>query len=334
MKVILDTAGCDNSPEIILQGVKDALDDRKDLNVVLSGDTDLLTPVIAKLGIDSSRIEILDAKEVITNDDVPTVAMRKKKNSSLVVAIDALKNRDDIDGMVSAGSTGAVLTTAIFGLGRMKGVLRPALAPVLPTLDGKEVCLIDCGANVDCKKEYLVQFALMGISYMRAVYGVENPRVALVSLGVEDKKGNELTKSVFEELKKLPINFVGNMEARDALSGDYDVLVCDGFVGNVLLKSTEGAAGMVMKSLKRAVMNSTSAKIGALFMKKAFRRLKSEMDYQAKGGAPLLGVEKLLVKGHGASNASAVRASILQVCRMAEGGLIEKIRANLELVNG
>ncbi|MCH5163677.1 MAG: phosphate acyltransferase PlsX [Clostridiales bacterium] len=327
MKIVVDTAACDN-PEEVIRGCALSLQNDKKADLILTGDEEQINKVLSLYNIDRNRLEIIDAKEVITNEDVPTVAIRRKSDSSLVKAYEALK-RDDVIGMVSAGSTGAVLSGSILKLGRIRGIHRPALAPILPTVNGKEVCLIDCGANVDCRPEFLVEFALMGVSYMKSVYGIESPRVGLVSNGVEDKKGNELTKEVFARLKQLPINFVGNMEAREALSGDYDVLVCDGFVGNVLLKSVEGTARMVMKILKSAIMEDGLAKFGSLFMKKAFGKVKSKMDYQQNGGAPLLGIEKIVVKSHGASNSDAIQASIKQVEKMYEGKLIENIKAGL-----
>lgn len=321
MKIVADIFGADHAPAETVAGAVEALRRDDKLSLVLTGDRGAIEAELKKHAYDAARIEIADAPEVITCDESPTAAIRTKKRSSLAVACDLLKTRPDIDGMVSAGSTGAVLAGAIFKVGRLKGVLRPALAPVLPTVKGSDVCLIDCGANVDCKPEYLVQFALMGVSYMRAVYGIVNPRVGLVSVGTEDEKGNELTKEVFKRLSALDINFVGNMEARDALSGDYDVLVADGFVGNVLLKTAEGTAKMVMKLLKSGIMASTSAKVGSLFMKKTFRTLKDNMDYNKKGGAPLLGIEKVVVKAHGSSNAEAFAVAILQAAKMASGGL-------------
>ncbi|MBE5730526.1 MAG: phosphate acyltransferase PlsX [Clostridiales bacterium] len=331
MKIVVDIGACDN-PEEVVRGCALSLQEDSSTNLIISGDENFINKVLSEYNVDRNRLEIIDAKEVISNEDVPTVAIRRKTESSLVKAIDALKS-DDVMGMVSAGSTGAVLSGGIFRLGRIKGIHRPALAPILPTLiDGKEVCLIDCGANVDCRPEYLVEFAMMGVSYMKTVHGVQNPRVGLVCNGVEDKKGNELSKEVFARLKALPINFVGNMEAREALSGDYDVLVCDGFVGNVLLKTVEGTAKMVMKLLKTSIMESASAKFGALFMKKAFDKIKNKMDYQKKGGAPLLGVEKIIVKSHGASNASAIMASINQVKKMYEGNLIQNIKDGIATI--
>ena len=326
MKIVIDTAACD-SPEEVIRGCALSLQNSQ-VELILAGDEEQINKVLSLYNVDRSRLEIIDAKEVITNEDVPTVAIRRKNESSIVKAYEALK-RDDVIGLISAGSTGAVLSGSVLKLGRIKGIHRPALAPILPTVNGKEVCLIDCGANVDCRPEFLVEFAMMGVCYMKAVYGIESPRVGLVSNGVEDKKGNELTKEVFARLKQLPINFVGNMEAREALSGDYDVLVCDGFVGNILLKSVEGTARMVMKSLKSAIMEDGLAKFGSLFMKKAFNKVKSQMDYQQKGGAPLLGVEKIVVKSHGASNSEAIQASIKQVEKMYDGKLIENINAGL-----
>lgn len=327
MKIVVDTAACDN-PEEVIRGCALSLQNDESTSLILTGDEEKINSVLSMYNVDRQRLEIIDAKDVITNEDVPTLAIRRKTESSLVKAFDALK-REDVMGMISAGSTGAVLSGGVFRLGRIRGIHRPALAPILPTVDGKEVCLIDCGANVDCRPEFLVEFAMMGVSYMKSVYGLQSPRVGLVSNGVEDKKGNELVKEVFARLKQMPINFVGNMEAREALSGNYDVLVCDGFIGNVLLKSVEGTAQMVMKVLKSAIMNDGLAKFGALFMKKAFTEIKNTMDYQKKGGAPLLGVEKIIVKSHGASNADAIQASIKQVKKMHEGQLIENIKSGL-----
>ena len=332
MKIVVDIFGGDNSPGALVKGSIDAMRERNDLEIVMVGDVVQISDELKKYPHDDKRIELIDAKDVITNDDVPTVAIKTRKESSLVKALELLKTREDICGLVSAGSTGAVLTGGIFKVGRLKGVGRPALAPLLPTKTGGNVCLIDCGANVDCRPEFLTQFALMGSCYMKAMFDMENPRVGLVSVGVEDKKGNELTKEVFKRLKELPINFVGNMEARDALTGEYDVLVADGFVGNVLLKSVEGTASMVMSMLKKAVMSSTSAKIGALFMKKAFKQLKHDMDYNTRGGAPFLGVEKVVVKAHGGSNDVAVKAAVLQTAKMADKKLIENISRELSVL--
>ncbi len=330
MKIVVDAFGGDNSPRAQIAGAVEFLKEQKDADVIFTGDKAKIENELKNFKYDSERVFIEHASDVISNDESPTSAIRAKKDSSLVRAFDVLKSDDDVKGMLSSGSTGAVLTGSVLKVGRIDGVQRPALSPLLPTKGGGRVCLIDCGANVDCRADFLVQFALMAVCYMRAVEGIENPRVGLVSVGVEDHKGNALTKEVFEALKKLPINFLGNMEARDAVSGEYDILVADGFVGNVLLKSVEGTAGMVMSELKSAIMSSTAAKFGTLFMKKAFRALKKQMDYNAYGGAPFLGVKKVVVKAHGAANPAAVLAALRQVKKMADADLVGKIKSEME----
>ena len=247
----------------------------------------------------------------------------------MVVACDICRERDDVDGIISAGSTGALLTGAIFKIGRLPGVLRPALSPLVPIGNGRFLAICDSGANMDCRPEYLAQFAIMASSLMKAVAGIENPKVALVSVGEEDKKGNELTHAAFPLVKATGVNFVGNMEARYALTGDYDVIVCDGFVGNVLLKTIEGTALYVMRSLKHEIMQSKKAKIGAFFMKGAFSKLKNQMDYQKVGGACFLGIKKIVVKAHGSSSAEAVCASIITACKLKEKKYIEETASNI-----
>ncbi|MCL2862070.1 MAG: phosphate acyltransferase PlsX [Firmicutes bacterium] len=330
-KVVVDIFGADNSPHEIVAGAVLALEKNKEVKLILTGSKPIIEAELNKhSGADLSRIEIVHASEIITNHDAPTNAIKQKLDSSLVKALERTKEDDEVVGMVSAGSTGAVLVGGIFKVGRIRGVSRPALCPLLPTSTGDYVCLIDCGANVDSKPEFLAQFALMGSIFMQSVRGIENPRVALVNIGVEDKKGNDLTHATFDLLKEMDINFVGNMEARDAVSGNYDVLVADGFVGNVLLKSVEGTALMIMKRLKDAIMESTSAKIGALFMKGAFKKLKKSMDYSQLGGAPFLGIEKILIKSHGSSKAASIAVSIQQVVDMDKANIIEKIREGVQ----
>lgn len=314
IKVVVDAFGGDNAPVEVIKGVALALSEDAELEIVLVGDQDALVPLIEEHNIDQSRIEIVDAKDVITNEEAPTVAIRTKPNSTIVKGFEQLRTRDDVAGFVSAGSTGAVLTGAFLKLGRTSGVSRPALCPILPTVDGGIVAICDCGANMDTKPVNLVHFAIMGSAYLKSVYGIENPRVALLSVGVEDHKGNELTKATFTELKKLDcINFVGNMEARDLLSGQYDLVVCDGFAGNVLLKSSEGAVLALLKMLKGRIKAHFFSKLGALMMKKSFRELKSIMDFNTKGGSVLLGCKKTVVKCHGASKAVSIKCGIMQV---------------------
>jgi len=327
-KVILDTMGGDNSPFAQVEGAVIAVNEDKDLHVVLVGEEAVLNEELGKYNYNVNQISIINATDVITNDDTPTVAIKQKTESSLVKAFDELRTNDEIVGLVSTGSTGAVLTGGFLKIGRIKGVSRPALCPILPTKTGGIVSMCDCGANMDSKPINLVHYALMANAYVKNVFGVENPRVALLSVGTEDHKGNELTKAVLPVLKNLEnINFVGNMEARDLLSGDYDIVITDGFAGNVLLKSTEGAVMTLLGMLKEEIKSRLISKIGALFMKKTFKNLKGKMDYNNKGGAVLLGTKKIIVKGHGSSKAKSVSVCIKQAVDMHKAdvcGIISK----------
>ena len=329
MKFVVDAFGADKGEEVVVRGCVDALNLKSDLELILVGNTDIVEPLLAACAYDKSCLEVIDAKDTITNNESPTVAIKTKKQSSMVVACDICRERDDVDGIISAGSTGALLTGAIFKIGRLPGVLRPALSPLVPIGNGRYLAICDSGANMDCRPEYLAQFAIMASSLMKAVAGIENPKVALVSVGEEDKKGNELTHAAFPLVKATGVNFVGNMEARYALTGDYDVIVCDGFVGNVLLKTIEGTALYVMRSLKHEIMQSKKAKIGAFFMKGAFSKLKNQMDYQKVGGACFLGIKKIVVKAHGSSSAEAVCASIITACKLKEKKYIEETASNI-----
>lgn len=329
IKIAVDGFGGDNAPEEVVKGAKKALDNIKDLKIVMTGKQQVLLELAKKYNLDNERFEIVDAQDVITNDDVPTVAIRTKKESSLVKAFDLLK-QDDAQAIVSAGSTGAVLTGGFLKVGRIDGISRPALAPTLPTLKGSPVLLIDCGANMDSKPINLVHFALMGSKYMQSMFGIQNPRVALLNVGTEDHKGNDLVKKVFPVLKQLPINFVGNMEARELLSGDYDVVVTDGFAGNVLLKSTEGAIKSVMGLLKTDIKSHTSSKIGALFMKGTFGRLKQKFDYSVYGGSPFLGVKKVVVKCHGDSKEESLYQAMKQAYLLCQSNMVQKIGEAVE----
>lgn len=329
MKFVVDAFGADKGEEVVVRGCVDALNLKSDLELILVGNTDIVEPLLAACAYDKSRLEVIDAKDTITNNESPTVAIKTKKQSSMVVACDICRERDDVDGIISAGSTGALLTGAIFKIGRLPGVFRPALSPLVPIGNGRYLAICDSGANMDCRPEYLAQFAIMASSLMKAVAGIENPKVALVSVGEEDKKGNELTHAAFPLVKATGVNFVGNMEARYALTGDYDVIVCDGFVGNVLLKTIEGTALYVMRSLKHEIMQSKKAKIGAFFMKGAFSKLKNQMDYQKVGGACFLGIKKIVVKAHGSSSAEAVCASIITACKLKEKKYIEETASNI-----
>lgn len=330
MKIIVDAMGGDNAPEQVVLGAVDALCQDKQLEVTLVGDTDAICKVLVNAKYDDNRLEIIDAKDVITNDDSPTMAIKTKKESSLVKAFDAL-NREDADGFVSAGSTGAVLVGAFMKVGRIKGVSRPALAPVLPTLKGNGVVLCDCGANVDCKAVNLQHFAIMASAYAEGMLGVKSARVGLLNNGTEAHKGNELTQEAYKLLSDTKgINFVGNCEARDILSGDFDVVVCDGFNGNIALKSAEGTANTMLKLIKDGVYSGgLKSKLGALMLKSVFKNVKKKMDYNAHGGACFLGVNKIVVKSHGASKRKSIATSILQAKALAEAKVCEKIKSGI-----
>ncbi len=326
MKIVVDIGGCDHPQKVVL-GAVNAANERPDYDIVVVGDSDLINGNIDRK---PNNLFIEHAPDVITNDDSPTRAIRQKPDSSLIRAIDILNGSDDAIGLVSGGSTGAVLTATTLLVGRLKGVHRPVLASLMPSaIDGKFVCVADCGANVDSLPEFLAQFALMAHYYVKAVFGIENPVVGLLSNGTEDKKGDDRTKKTFPLLKELPINFVGNMEARDAISGKYDIIVTDGFAGNILIKSVEGTAKTVMGMVKQAMLSSAKAKIGALLMKKSIYALKDKMNYHAYGGAGFLGVKKLVVKAHGSSNEVSTKASINNVIRMHEHNIIEEIKTGI-----
>lgn len=333
MKIVIDAFGGDNAPKEIVEGAVIALEKHADLEIILCGDKDKISALLAGRG--AGRVKIEHAPDVITNDDTPTEAIRKKENSSLVRSFDILKNNDDVVALVSAGSTGAILTGAIMKIGRIKGISRPALAPILPTkLPGRDVLLIDSGANVDCKPINLVHFALMGSAYYSILYGDENPRVALLSNGTEEHKGNELTREAYPLLKASSVNFIGNTEAREYMSGTIDVMVTEGFNGNVLLKGVEGAVGAVLSLMKRSIKAHFWSKIGALFMRKTFKELKGRMDVLGKhGGSPFLGCKKLVMKNHGSSSRYNIAASVDQAILLHEQKLIEKIEKALEVTN-
>lgn len=327
--IIIDVMGGD-SPEEVTAGAIFAAKAHPDYGFIVCGNKDIINSKLVELNA-PENIHMLESIDVIDNNESPTQAIRNKTQSSMVMTLDYLSKHADTVGMISTGSTGALLTGAILKVGRINGIRRPTLASLMPTLiDGKMVCIADSGANVDCKPEYLECFALMGEAYYRAAYGVESPKVALLSVGTEDHKGNELTHAAFELLKAdTDINFAGNIEARDALSGDYDVIACDGFAGNVLLKSTEGTAKLVLKIIKAEIKSSKSAMLGSMLMRKAFSNVKKRLDYQSYGGAPFLGVSKLVLKAHGASNSKAIATSVDQLINLHANKLVSAIETRV-----
>ncbi|MBQ9104101.1 MAG: phosphate acyltransferase PlsX [Clostridia bacterium] len=332
-KIIIDAFGGDNAPEQIIEGTLLALEENKNFIAVFCGDEDKIKEILSTKSYDKTRVEILDAKEVITCEEEPTVAIRTKPNSSICVAFKELKENPEMKAFVSAGSTGAVLVGATLKLGRIKGVNRPALCPVLPTkIDGKQVLLMDSGANADCKPINLCQFALMGSAYAE-IMGIKNPKVALLSNGTEDEKGNMLNHEVFPILKEMKeINFVGNIEGRDILTGEYDVIVADGFSGNVALKSMEGAINVLFGEIK-GCLKGFVGKLAGLLIKSRLKKVKKKLDYNNQGGALFLGVEKPVVKAHGASKSKAFKNAVLQAVGYAEKDMPAKIKEKLSAVD-
>lgn len=327
MKIVVDAFGGDNAPVEIVEGCLLALKKHSDLKIVLCGQIAKIREILDGR---EERIEIVSASDVISNNESPTEAIRKKTDSSLVKAFDVLKENDDVVALISAGSTGAILTGAIMKIGRIKGISRPTLAPVVPTkILGKNVILADSGANVDCKALNLAHFALMGSAYYSILFGEKKPKVGLLNIGAEEHKGNELTREANEILKNLKINYIGNVEARDFMSGNVDVVVADGFNGNVLLKSTEGAVLSVMSMLKHSIKSHFMSKVGAVFMKKTFKELKSSMSMDTHGGSPFLGIKKLVIKNHGTSTRTNISASIDQAILLHKNHLISKIETLL-----
>ncbi|MDE5593486.1 MAG: phosphate acyltransferase PlsX [Clostridiales bacterium] len=330
MKILVDIGACDKPAKMVL-GAVDAAKEYTDYTIVLVGDAEFIKNTIG--ANKPANLEIEHAPDVISNDDTPTRAIRQKTDSSLVRAINLLNSSDDYIGLLSGGSTGAVLTGATLMVGRIKGVHRPMLTCFMPTaIEGKLVCIADCGANVDSKPEFLAQFAVMANMYVSALFGIEKPKIGLLSVGAEDHKGDERSKATFALLKQnADLNFVGNVEARYALTGDYDIIITDGFAGNVLIKSVEGTAKMVMTELKKAMTSSFKSKIGALLLKKSVYKLKDRMDYHAYGGAAFLGVKKIVVKTHGSSNEVSTKASIRNIIRVHKNNIIDKIKQGMAM---
>ena len=327
IKIVVDAMGGDHSPVVNVKGVVRALNEIDDLRIVLVGDETQLNPLLDGEKYDKTRLEVLHASEVISCNDKPTEAIKNKKDSSMSKSFELLRTDVDTRALVSIGSTGALLAGAVLRLGRIRGVKRPAFCPILPTvIPNQIVAICDSGANVDCDPLYLQQFAVMGSLYLQKAFGVDTPRVALLNIGVEEEKGDALRKETYQLLKNTQsVNFVGNMESRDLLTGEFDLVVCDGFAGNVLLKSTEGACLELMKLVKKSMMSSFKSKIGALLIKKKMYDLKNMMDYNNYGGAVLLGASKTVVKGHGSSNDVAVFNCIKQAYNMEKNNLVEAI---------
>ncbi len=320
--ISVDAMGGDNAPAAIVAGAQAAVRTFGDIRLLLCGKREALE------GAAGERISIIDAREVIEMEESPMIAVRKKTDSSLVRALMEVRE-GRAQAAVSAGSTGALLAGGMFKVGRIPGIDRPALAPVIPGLKGP-VLLLDVGANVDCQPKFLNQFGLMGAAYMTGVLGIENPKVGLANIGTEEEKGNKLAKETHALMKnQTSYNFVGNVEAREIISGETQVVVFDGFDGNLILKYTEGLASAMSKMLKEELLRDARSKFGALFLKPALKRFKSRMDYREHGGAPLLGVDGALIKAHGSSDARAIETAIGQARNMIKNDVVGKIRAGV-----
>ncbi|MFC5558021.1 phosphate acyltransferase PlsX [Ureibacillus thermophilus] len=321
MKIAIDGMGGDHAPKAIIEGVNEALKDFSNIEIQLYGKKEELEKYI----IQSERLEIIHCEEVITGDDEPVRSIRRKKDSSMTRMLEAV-SEGKADACISAGNTGAYMSGGLFKVGRIEGVLRPALATTLPTIDGKGFLMLDLGANAEAKPENLVQYAIMGNIYAKNVRGIENPRVGLLNIGTEEHKGNELTKAVYEILQQADLNFIGNVEARDLLDGVADVVVTDGFTGNMVLKSIEGTAGALMKMMKEVFMTSTKGKIGALLVKNELKSLKNKLDYSEHGGALLFGLQAPVVKAHGSSDSRAIYNTIRQAASMVESDIVNVMK--------
>lgn len=325
IKIAVDAMGGDNAPGEIIKGAVDAVNEREDVIVCLTGREEVISDELKKYSYKKEQIEIVNASEVIETGEPPVNAIRKKKDSSIVVGMNLVKS-GEADGFVSAGSSGAILVGGQVIVGRIRGVERPPLAPLIPTEKGVSL-LIDCGANVDARPSHLVQFAQMGSIYMEHVMGVKNPRVAIVNIGAEEEKGNALVKETFPLLKECPgINFIGSIEAREIPHGGADVVVCEAFVGNVILKLYEGVGAVMLSMVKKGLMSSLRSKIGALLIKPALKNTLKSFDASQYGGAPLLGLKGLVVKTHGSSKAGEVKNSIIQCISFKEQAINEKIK--------
>lgn len=328
VNVAVDAMGGDNAPFEIVKGAVDAVNENDKVAVTLVGREEIVKAELAKYKFDESRITVVNADDVIETAEHPVHAIRRKKESSLVIALKLVKE-GKADAFVSAGSTGAVLVGGQAIVGRIKGIDRPPLAPALPTSKGPAL-LVDCGANVDARSDHLVKFARMGSIYMKYVMGIENPRVAIVNIGAEEEKGNALVKETFPLLKECDdINFIGSIEARDVPSGYADVMVCDAFVGNCILKMFEGVGATLFSEIKASLMSSFRSKLGALLIKPALKKVLKKYDASEYGGAPMIGLNGLVVKSHGSSKAKEIRNSIFQCVSFVEADITGKIRESL-----
>ena len=332
VSVALDAMGGDNAPGQIVKGAVDAVNIDNGIFVYLVGRQELIKEELSKYTYNKEQIEVVDARDVIETGEAPVMAVRRKKDSSLVKALTMVKEKK-ADAFVSAGSSGAILVGGQVIVGRLKGVERPPMAPLIPTAKGVSL-IVDSGANVDSRETFLVQWAKMGSIYMENVLGIKNPKVAIVNVGVEEEKGNQLVKEAYPMLKECKdINFVGSIEARDIPNGNADVIVCDAFVGNVILKLYEGLGKTLIGKVKGAMMSSLKTKIGALLIKGALKDTMKSFDATEYGGAPLIGLNGLVVKTHGNAKAKEIKNSLIQCKKFKESNISGKIMESINSAN-
>lgn len=326
MRLAIDAMGGDNAPHAIVDGVYEAIEAFPDLSVTIVGDEEKLNPLLKE---NKDRITVLHTEEYISSEDQPVKAVRRKKKASMVLAVNEVKE-GRADAAISAGNTGALMAAGLLYVGRIKGIDRPGLAPTLPTIDEKGFVLLDVGANMDAKSEHLLQYAHMGSIYAEKVRGVNNPRVGLLNIGTEEGKGNELSKEAYTLLQDSGLNFVGNVESRDILGNEADVVVCDGFSGNLVLKTIEGTALTMFSMLKEELTSSLTSKLAAGVLKPKLKNLKSKLDYSEYGGAGLFGLRAPVIKAHGSSNGRAVFSAIKQARMMVTGNVVSAIQTSLK----
>ncbi|MBL5767916.1 phosphate acyltransferase [Heyndrickxia sporothermodurans] len=328
MKIAIDAMGGDNAPKEIVLGINKAIKEFTDIEIILFGKEQEIQQYLEP----NARVEIVHTDEKIEGTDEPVRAVRRKKNASMVLMAQAVA-AGKADACISAGNTGALMAAGLFIVGRIDGIERPALAPTLPTVDGKGFVMLDLGANAEAKPEHLLQYAIMGSIYAQKVRGIEKPKVGLLNIGTEEKKGNELTKKAFELLKDSNLHFVGNIESRDLLQGPADVVVTDGFTGNMVLKTIEGTAGSLFSLLKKTFMTNFKSKIAAGLVKNELKDLKNMMDYTEYGGAGLFGLNSPVIKAHGSSNANALYNAIRQANDMASHKVTRIIKETIQKEN-
>jgi glycerol-3-phosphate acyltransferase PlsX len=328
LKILVDAMGGDNAPKAIVNGSIDAIKSREGFDIALIGDSEQINKILSKRKFNSSRIEVIHSKEVITNDDIPTRAIRSKKNSSMVVGFNMLNEKKG-DVFLSAGNTGALLTGALFILGRLKGVDRPALGAMIPTESGK-CLLIDAGLNTSCRPVNYAQFATFGSIYVKELYNIENPKVGLVNMGTEAKKGTEVLRQAYTLLSASNLNFVGNIEGKDIPLGNVDVAVCDGYIGNVILKFLEGTGKFFGSFMKGMFKRTIFSKMSLLFVMKDMLKFKKLMDPSEDGGAPILGVNGLVIKSHGNSDDKTIKNVIIKAYNLSQTSVFDKIKENID----